>query len=257
MLSRILYYVPYYSPIHPGRVLTTFGFISMVIESLNGTGAAYVANSSLPKDKQDMGKALLKSALVLQLGVLFLFVVLASYFHRKCKRANLLPNNLSAVLHTLYASSLLIGVRTIFRTVEYFTTASLNFYDIKDPNSISPLFRYEWFFWVFESSLMILNTFLLNARHPMRFLPRDNKIYLAEDGVTEVQGPGYEDKRKFWVTLVDPFDLNGLLKGRNLQERFWETHERTVPAGETPTVVNGGVESTEVDDKKNAAVTTV
>ena len=41
MLSRILYYVPYHSPLHPGRVLTTFGAISMVVEALNGNGAAY------------------------------------------------------------------------------------------------------------------------------------------------------------------------------------------------------------------------
>lgn len=71
---------------------------------------------------------------------------------------------------------------------------------------------------------MLLNTFLLNARHPMRFLPRDNSIYLAEDGVTEIHGPGYQDKRNFLVTLFDPFDVVGMVKGRNMREKFWETH---------------------------------
>lgn len=72
---------------------------------------------------------------------------------------------------------------------------------------------------------MVLNSFLLNARHPMRYLPRDNKIYLAEDGVTEILGPGYEDKRRFLVTFLDPFDLWGMCRGRKtLNERFWETH---------------------------------
>ena len=71
---------------------------------------------------------------------------------------------------------------------------------------------------------MVLNTFLLNLRHTMRYLPRDNKIYLAQDGVTEIQGPGYEDKRFWLVTVLDPFDLVGLCKGRSLEARFWETH---------------------------------
>lgn len=59
----------------------------------------------------------------------------------------------------------------------------------------------------------------------MRFLPRDNKIYLAEDGVTEVKGPGYQDKRNFLVTIIDPFDLGGIFRGRNMNQRFWETHD--------------------------------
>jgi len=72
---------------------------------------------------------------------------------------------------------------------------------------------------------MISNSFLLNARHPMRFLPRDNNIYLAEDGVTEIHGAGYQDERNFLVTIFDPFDLWGVMKGRNMQRRFWETHQ--------------------------------
>ncbi len=59
----------------------------------------------------------------------------------------------------------------------------------------------------------------------MRFLPRNNRIYLAEDGVTEIEGPGYEDKRPFIVTFFDPFDIHGMLKGRNMNRRFWDTHE--------------------------------
>lgn len=59
----------------------------------------------------------------------------------------------------------------------------------------------------------------------MRFLPRDNKVYLAEDGRTEIQGPGYQDKRNFIVTIFDPFDLAGMFRGRNMNQRFWETHE--------------------------------
>ena len=68
----------------------------------------------------------------------------------------------------------------------------------------------------------------------MRYLPRNNKIYLAEDGVTEIEGPGYEDKRLWIVTFIDPFDFVGMAKGRNMQKRFWETHE-------TGRLENGGI----------------
>ena len=225
ILSRILYYIPYHSPIHPGRVLTTFGAISSVIEALNGNGAAYVANSSLPESKQAIGRDLLKAALILQLVVLSLFLLLAATFHRRCRKAGLTPNNLVQPLRTLYVSSALIGIRTIYRTVEYFTSSSLNNHSGIDADKLSPILRYEWFFWVFEATLMVLNTFLLNIRHPMRFLPRNKKIYLALDGVTEVEGPGYEDKRFWLITLIDPFDLWNVVRGKGMEEKFWETHE--------------------------------
>lgn len=225
--------MPYHSPIHPGRVLTTFGAMSVLVEALNGNGAAYVANTSLPKSRQDIGKNLLKTALILQLAILCLFVTLAAYFNRKCKKAGLYPHNLKAVLTTLYISSALIGTRTIYRTVEYFSTGSLNFSNV-DPATITPIVRYEWFFWVFEATLMVTNTFLLNARHPMRYLPRDNNVYLAEDGVTEVKGPGYLDNRVWLLTLVDPFDIVGMAQGKNMNRKFWETHD----AGRMPCHAN-------------------
>ncbi len=81
--------VPYHSPIHPGRVITTFAFISAVVEALNGNGAAYSANQSLPESKQDIGKALLKAALLIQLVIVGLFLLLAGTFHRRCLKAGI------------------------------------------------------------------------------------------------------------------------------------------------------------------------
>ena len=149
------------------------------------------------------------------------------YFHRKCYKANLLPENLEAVLYTLYCSSALIVVRTIYRTVEYFAISEIRVEPGFNPMSISPIVRYEWFFWVFEALLMIANSVLLNMRHPARFLPDNNKIYLAEDGITEIVGPGYEDKRNSLLTVFDPFDLVGLVKGRDKGSRYWEEQQET------------------------------
>ena len=87
---------------------------------------------------------------------------------------------------------------------------------------------------------MFLNTAIMNIWHPGRFLPRSNKIHLARDGVTEVEGPGCVDDRPFIVTLLDPFDLVGLIKGRDRETAFWERGEGG--EGEVEAEVNGEVE---------------
>jgi hypothetical protein len=127
------------------------------------------------------------------------------------------------VLYTLYASTLLLSARTVFRVVEYWSVADTDFWRPGgvDVDSLSPAIRHEWFFWVFEASLMLANHVLMNVRHPRRYLPKSAKTYLARDGVTEVDGPGYKDGRAFLVTVVDPFDLWGLVKGRE-KVKFWE-----------------------------------
>lgn len=232
VLGRILYYVPYLSPLHPGRVLTTFSFISCIVEVLNGTGASYSANTSLPQDKQNLGHNLFKAALLIQIVVIAAFLALAITFHRRCRRRGINSPTLYKALRTLYLSEALLTVRTIYRVVEYWSIAQLHFGPELDPTSLSPLVRYEWFFYVFEASLMLANQVLLNARHPRMFLPKSTKTYLATDGVTEVTGPGYDDKRPFLVTLFDPFGVAGMIKGRKKEERFWE-------GGATAEVVGG------------------
>ena len=72
---------------------------------------------------------------------------------------------------------------------------------------------------------MAISAFIWNIWHPMRFLPRNNKIYLSKDGVTELLGPGWVDKRPFLITLVDPFDIMGFFLKRD-KEKFWEREEQ-------------------------------
>lgn len=223
VLGRILYYVPYLSPLHPGRVLTTFAFISAVVEALNGNGASYSSNQSLSQDKQDMGKDLMKAALLIQVVVIAAFLALAITFHRRCRARGIDSPKLYGALHTLYASEALLTVRTVYRVAEYWSVAKLHFGPGFDPMTLSPLVRYEWFFYVFEASLMLANSVLINVRHPRKYLPRSTKTYLAKDGVIEVTGPGYLDKRPFFVTLFDPFDIAGVVKGTTKKNsRFWD-----------------------------------
>lgn len=201
-------------------MLTTFGFISAIIEALNGWGASYSVNQSLPDNQRAIGHGLIKTALLLQLVVAACFLLLAGTFHHRCRRHRSINGRLSSTLLTLYVSVVLIVVRTIFRTVEYFGVAAVNLSKIEDPMTLSPLLRYEAYFYVFEGATMIINSVLFNVRHPRRYLPESNKIYLAEDGVTEVEGPGFQDGRPFWQTLLDPFGL--WTKDKASQAKFWE-----------------------------------
>ncbi|XXH01167.1 blue light receptor [Hypoxylon texense] len=231
VLGRVLYFVPYYSPIHPGRVLTTFAAISMIVEILNGIGASYIANQTLPQDVRERGYSLLKAALIMQFAVVSLFLVLAATFQRKCRRNGINHVKVNRPLLTLYISSAIIMVRCVYRTIEFFDIADANLSSSEfDPSTISPVVRYEWFFYVFEATLMLCNSVLLNVRHPRRWLPKSTKVYLAKDGVTEITGPGYKQERNFVASLFDPFDLYGMIKGRDKTTRFWE---ETSTVGET------------------------
>ena len=123
---------------------------------------------------------------------------------------------LRSIVALLYASSALILVRNIYRCIEVWQGYT------------GYLQRHEAFFYVFDAGLMLVNTIMLNVWHPARFLPRSNKVYLARDGVMELEGPGWVDKRPWWVSVLDPFDLNGLIRGKDKETAFWE-HEETHP----------------------------
>jgi len=192
---------------------------------LTAIGVAKFFDSTISTSQQHLGKFLLEAALLLQIACMTLFVGVAAKFHLNCQRAGVYNHQLRDVLVVLYCSCTLIAIRTIYRTVDYFAAAS-GINNQQSPNAWSPALRHEWVFWVFEASLMLANSILLNVFHPLRHLPRSNVIYLARDSVTEVEGPGYlDDKRPFIITLLDPFDIVGLVRGKFEQTRFWETHD--------------------------------
>ncbi|KAI9371845.1 RTA1 like protein-domain-containing protein [Aspergillus egyptiacus] len=227
ILGRILYYVPYLSPMHPGRVFSTFTFLLSVVEVLTANGAALLANVEAPETRRNIGEALLKAALILQLVLMAGFSSLAITFNWRCWRAGVLSRKLQHVLVVLYCSCTLITTRTVFRTIEYFKATGEHAWD--DPSDVDPIIKNEWIFWLFEVVIMYANTTMLNIFHPMMRLPRSNKVYLAKDGVTEVEGPGFKDPRPWFITFIDPFDLGGLIFNKGKQEKYWETD-----AGERP-----------------------
>lgn len=211
IFGRLLYYIPYLSPIHPGRVWTTFIALDGIDGIIAGNGAALAANLQNPEWKINLGIILVKVSLFLLIGMFGAFLYLIVIFHRRCIEANVFTYKVKVIVYELYLSGFLILIRNTFRTAAFFYP----------PNSIAN--RREWLFWVLEALPMLANTYLMNIYPPAKYLPVNRKTYLAVDGKTELEGPGMVEHRPFLLTLFDPFDVVGLITGRDNKNKFWES----------------------------------
>lgn len=129
--------------------------------------------------------------------------------HYRARRAGVFNHKLKVIIYELYASNTLILLRNSFRTAACFYPY----------NSVAN--GSEWPAWVFEWVPMLINSYLMNVVPPARYLPANPKIYLAMDGVTEIEGPGMVDQRHWLITFFDPFDVVGIIKGHDQKNRFW------------------------------------
>ncbi|KAH9875846.1 Lipid-translocating exporter-like protein rta1 [Plenodomus lingam] len=192
ILGRVFHYVPYAAPFNPGRVTAFFGGLMAIVEGLSGSGVSLTANAKAKESTKKTGHNLLLVALALQVCVIFIFVYLSVLFHRRCIKAKV-PAQSKAVkstLMTLYLSMALIFIRCVFRLVEMATSStSVDITSMERLMKLSPVLRNEAYFYAFEASLMLINSFLWNVQHPGPHLPGDTHIYLAQDG-TEVEGEG-------------------------------------------------------------------
>ncbi|KAI9672079.1 MAG: hypothetical protein M1831_001892 [Alyxoria varia] len=229
VLGQLLHYLPYHSPLHPGRVVSTFLMIGAAVEGLSAAGAA--SSSSKKQKSIENGTKLIEASLILQAIVEILFSSMVAQFHYRCKKAGTLPRKVHVLCLMLYATSMLITVRCIFRVAETFEGASCETFNC------GTIAQHEWLFWVFEVAVMVLYIYMLNILHPGQFLPREarrktnrncERIYLDPDGKTERMGPGWVDNRSFWVTVWDPFDFAQYFNGQAAKEDFWEKEWPTV-----------------------------
>lgn len=201
-------------------MLTTLGALSAAVEILNALGVAYLAIRTPTNTRYALGHDLMRASLALQFGVIALFYGLAARFYARCRAAGVASPRVRAVLCSLGVSMGLILVRTVYRAVEHFGLRGGG--GAVPTAALSPVVRYEWFFYVLEAAPMLVNAAMWNARHPGRYLPRSVKVYLAQDGATEVSGPGWRDKRSVVMTVVDPFGLVAMCEKGNRGEPFWE-----------------------------------
>ena len=179
ILGRVLHYIPHLSQLHPGRVVSTFVGLDVVVEVLSSSGASRIARWDIPTERE-IGLSLIKASLLLQVALFVGFMLLQAIFHRRCIRHGVLSRNLRSIMVLMYISNFLILARNLFRVVDSFL----------GPDGSTK--KNEVYEYVFDSLPILINALLLNAYFPAVFLPPSNKIYVASDGRTERQGPGWE-----------------------------------------------------------------
>ena len=75
---------------------------------------------------------------------------------------------------------------------------------------------------------MLINIVLWNYRHPRRYLPEDYHVYLAQDGQTELKGPGWKNEMPWFINFIDPRGLTAAITGgarkkeRKKEKPFWD-----------------------------------
>ena len=135
------------------------------------------------------------ASLALQLCVIATFGCLAGIFHRRLAKAGVHARAVKITLATLYASMALILIRCIYRLVEHTGSTEVDLDNIEALRELTPILRYEWFFYVFEATLMLLNSVLWNIWNPGRYMPKRHSVYLSPDGTFEIEGEEKEDDR--------------------------------------------------------------
>lgn len=193
------------------------------IETLNALGVAL--NSNPHGSSQGLGSILTLIALALQVCVIVVFVFLAGLFHWRCRRANIQPNSVKTPLITLYASMTLIFVRCIYRLVEHVGNTTIELDHPETFATLSPLLRYEWFFFVFESTFMLLNSVLWNVWNPARYLPKNYNIYLSRDGKTEIEGEELTDDRSLLAKAGHALSFGFFFRNMKMHRQFHELRD--------------------------------
>ncbi|RJE23139.1 RTA1 like protein [Aspergillus sclerotialis] len=227
VLGRIFYYVPYLSPLSPGKVRSTFGALMALVETINALGVSLSSKPSASPNQQELGRRLTISALVIQLVVIITFVSLASTFHRRCNQVNIQAKAILTLLVILYISMSLILIRCVYRLVEHLGNTKIDLGDLDALRTLSPILRYEWFFYVFEATLMLFNSVLWNIWCPGRYLPRDHHVYLAPDGTTELKREEKPDGRSLLLRIVSALTFGCFFrKKENLMIGTYPTAQR-------------------------------
>ena len=119
VLGRTMYYVPYLSPIHPGRVFTTFIALDIVCEIILANGTARLANPDITPEQIKQGKDIARAGMILQVIMFFFFLLLAAVFHIRCELRHV-ASKIRPVLIILHCTGVLLLERSIFRVIEFF-----------------------------------------------------------------------------------------------------------------------------------------
>ena len=232
VLGRVLYYTPHVVPLHAGRLVSSAVALFVLAELLSGIGGAYaVRNGNVTDSEVATAQGLVGASLVLQLLMVVFAPAIGALLYRRCLAMHALSRVNKWPLWILFISSALLFIRCVYRIVECFINKPLESYlpahiepgvgaDNRPDNTdyegigkhldatLSPLLRYEAFLYVLEMTPYLLSAIFWLVLNPFRYLPKDGRTYLGQDGVTELQGPG-------WAADIGP---------QREKSRFWETN---------------------------------
>lgn len=180
--------------------------------------------TTLPLKKRD---AMAKASVVLQLLQLSVTLLMTFIFNRCCYVGRITRSpRVTRLLAILYTTTLFLLLRTLYTTVYHFTTPANPSHALKEAQSNSQsltlpaILLNEVYFLVLDSTPVLLVPILWNVFHPRGYLPADPARYLAQDGRTELKGPGWNDSRSLTETFMNPF---ASLTHRGGHEKpFWE-----------------------------------
>lgn len=211
ILSRLLAYLPYHSPVNPTRVIPGFIFLSTVVESLIGAGAGISSSPSNSASNRQTGVGLAGAGLVLQCLIEVLFMSIVAAFQLRTARAGHNTRRIVTVCAVLYVTSAMMLVRCVIRAAQAFEELGCN----NHFGMCGTIAENEWFEWVFEVGNITLFIVLLAVFYPRKYVPAGVNVFLDPiDGKTERLGPGFSRGSRFWiVTITRPFDI---------PDRFWE-----------------------------------
>lgn len=188
-----------------------------LVEALNAIGVAFASDPSSAASQQSLGSHLTIASIAIQLGVIISFLCIASVFHYRCVKANIHAKAVSTPMITLYISMALILVRCIYRLVEHQGNTAVDLDNPESLRNLSPIVRFEWFFFVFESTLMLLNSALWNIWNPGRYLPGNYHVHLAEDGRTELVSDEDADDRPFLAKAAHVFTFGLFFRRKTMR----------------------------------------
>ncbi|KAI9147343.1 Protein RTA1 [Paramyrothecium foliicola] len=142
------------------KLFVTGDVISFIVQGAGGP----LMSSADSKSREDLGKYIIVGGLFVQIIIFGLFIAVTAIFHR---RITLEPTTKSNTLNVpwrryifgLYAASVLIMVRSIFRVCEF----------IEGRDGV--LMSKEVYFYVLDTMLMVFVSIVFNTFHPSTIIP--------------------------------------------------------------------------------------
>ncbi|KAH7129829.1 RTA1 like protein-domain-containing protein [Dactylonectria estremocensis] len=166
------------SPINPKWLTKLFVLGDVLSFVTQGAGGAILARAKSMSDLK-LGENVIIAGLAIQIAFFGVFIVVICLFHYRIIASPTNRCHSSAIpwqrlIWILYAASVLIMIRSVFRVAEYVM------------GSDGALLASEVYLYVFDAALMFVVAGMFNAFHPGKIIQREGKSVLTSENDTSV-----------------------------------------------------------------------